>query len=100
MASVSSNIRFVCSDCAPKPQRIWDDLPDSWFVGKAVKTAFDEANLPSEHMWVLVTAAKNGVLSGTLVSCPLFLSIKRGAIVCVSRSDVSAVEPARPEEAS
>lgn len=90
-----SNIGFVCSDHAPKPNEKYFDKPFDWFVGKFCKLGFqtNRKEAPfNEFMWVYVTNHDDEILVGTLNNDPLYVTeYKSGDGIAFDRSEICDV---------
>jgi hypothetical protein len=66
-----SNMRFVCEQHAPKPDKRWLKMPVKFYIGKNVKCGFPNKAGGLEHMWVLIKGTRRGLLWGCLDNDPL-----------------------------
>lgn len=90
----SSNICFTCSKHASKPDPELAKKPVDYFIGKYVKVSFNEINTNNiEHVWVLVSSAKNPTtLIGTIDNDPILnIGLKCGDTVDVTLDQIEKV---------
>lgn len=93
MKEPDSNIAPVCPDHAPKPDLVWTGKKPEFFIGKFVKKGFPtpQPMLRVEHMWVKVTAVKDGKLVGELNNDPIASLLRCGDIVEVALDEIEQV---------
>lgn len=89
--SIPGNVRLVHEDyCKPDPQ--WTHKPLEWFVGRAVKMAFQSAESAVESMWVKVTDVEADNLVGTLDNDPVCVyHLTFGDRVVLNRTQIENV---------
>ena len=95
-----SNVRVLCSECAPKPDARYRRLPLETFFGKLCKLTF-ATEVADEHMWVRCTGlAEHGKnkLGGTLDNHPVLADgLQFGDWIEFRRSEIEDLFPAEEE---
>ena len=87
----NSNVKFICADCAPRPDPALHKHRPSWFVGRHVKRAFRGSRGDVEHMWVHVIEHWGPYLVGTLDNEPILnVGVQRGDRVIFAMTESEA----------
>lgn len=96
-SELSSNVRLVCRDCAPRSTEAWKDVKPLFLVNCFVKKGFPAINPGTgassrETMWVRVSGVRRGKLVGTLQNVPVFdMELKYGDTVAVAMKEIIEV---------
>lgn len=89
----NDNIRHLCSHCGDEARRIWQEENRNTLIEiqDYVKIRFDQEDIPSEWMWVLVTdIMPDDMFVGQLDNDPINLTnIKCGDLLEFKREEIA-----------